>query len=162
MIARMATIAQRAKGDREVEVPQKFLSAFMVSSIALTPKMLDSTAGKLLRQPTQRVAGKLVARLSGRFMTGAMGKMIGKVGARLGGKALGWYVAVGLVVWDVIDHEITKAKQTPILRRNLDEYLEGLKEQLIYAPDSPLQEVFMDTELGVVNAIGSFTGEPGN
>ena len=68
----------------------------------------------------------LVMRMAGRDLLG--------MGGRYAVRGLGWWVAAGITVWDIADHQHTVQQNLPVLRRSLNGYLNELEEQVLHDP----------------------------
>ncbi len=66
--------------------------------------------------------------------------------AKVGMKALGPIVLAGVLIWDVIDHNVSRGRNEPILRQNMDDYLEQLHAMLLDDPESGMMMVVREFE----------------
>jgi len=112
-------------------------------STPLTLKALltSTTAGmvflaKPLKELTVRAAAQVVPRLAVRLATRAGGAVeVRAVGvAGVGGKFVGPLVTIGVIVWDVYDHRSTVARERPILKQSIADYLTTVREDLLKGP----------------------------
>ncbi len=103
-----------------------------------------------IRQAIHYVGAKLAARQVATSAAKAAAATATKAAAATGskvaaGKCFGPIVLLGVVIWDVGDHTYTRRVHKPVLRRNMNDYLDRLHDMLLNDP-----EVGM---MGVINAI---------
>ena len=77
-------------------------------------------------------------------------KSTAKISAKLGGKVLGSVFGLGIIIWDLVEHHATKATQMPILRKNIEEYLEQVKIAILKDPNTGLISVIYALEKQVL------------
>lgn len=131
----LGLITNRAEANREVSLTEKGVAVTVGTSGALV-------AGKVASKVASKTASKVAVK------SGA--KLAGKIGA----EALGSVFGVGIIVWDVWDHQHTKATQLPILRQNIEEYLDQVKASLLKDSTSGLISTIYDLESQVVKNAG--------
>jgi len=120
--------------------------ALAAGSVAKMLKPMIAKIGtKVTTKAAAKGAGKAAAKVASK--TGA------KVGAKVGGKFLGAIVGVGIIVWDVWDHHQTRQVEEPILRRNLTDYLEELKQSLLFEPETGLMTMIESLEAAAVSSL---------
>jgi hypothetical protein len=73
----------------------------------------------------------------------------GMVAAKTGGRFLGTFIAVGIIMWDVWDHYQTKKKALPVLRNNIKDYLNEVKESIIHDPEYGIMTIIYNMEHGI-------------
>ena len=112
-------------------------------SVPLTLKALTATGGAgtvLLVRKLSPAISRLGSGVTARMAGGAAGKLAaktgGKVAARAGGKFAGPIIGIGVVVWDVWDHNHTKKVQRPVLRQSIVDYFGEVKQSLLHDPTS--------------------------
>ncbi len=76
----------------------------------------------------------------------ALRERMAAVGAKAGSKLLGPVVLVGVVIWDVWDHNRSRGINEPILRENLNHYLDLLNQALLDDPEGGILTVVTDIE----------------
>jgi hypothetical protein len=82
----------------------------------------------------------------------------GKVAAKAGGKFLGATVGVGVLVWDVWDHNKTKKENRPILRQSIEDYFKELKDILLKDPEVSMMVTFNDLEKQIFDSLRKQSG----
>ena len=144
-ISEIAIVTGATEGNRQTDLSLKTIyTAGVVGSVkllAITKPMLTKMGSK--------VSAKLAAKSAVKLAT----KTGGKVAAKTGGKFLGAIVGVGIIIWDVYDHNETTKTQQPILRENLIDYLETLKYSLLHESKSGLITILIDIENRYIDAI---------
>jgi len=81
-----------------------------------------------------------------------------KLGAKLLGKTLGSALGIGIIAWDLWDHHHTRATQLPILRQNIEQYLDQVKASILKDPTTGLISVIYDLEEQVLKASKGYRG----
>lgn len=94
-------------------------------------------AAKAVRVAVEHVRA-LVLRTTGRKLLGSGAGAAGRKVIRGGG----WWLAVGLVVWDAVDTARVKSRNLPVLRRSLNGYLDELEQHILH-----------DSETGVIQVL---------
>lgn len=84
--------------------------------------------------------GKLFAKTTAKTVAKAGGKALGNTL----GKFAGPIITVAVLVWDIVDYKMTEAKDKPILRQNIQDYLVNVKFDLLY-----------DEEFGICSELNS-------
>ena len=59
---------------------------------------------------------------------------------------MGAIVAIGIIIWDVWDHHATKSKAKPILRKNIYDYLNEVKESILHDPSYGIMTIIYEME----------------
>jgi hypothetical protein len=81
---------------------------------------------------------KLGSKISVKMAAKSAGAMAAKTGthvaAKTGGKFLGAIIAIGIIIWDVWDYYSTKSKAMPVLRQNIYDYLQRVKDSILHDP----------------------------
>ena len=110
------------------------------------------------------LAAKMKAAL-GKTLSKSMGTAVGKVGAKVaakaggevaakaGGKLIGLTLGVGILLWDVWDHQKTEEENRPLLRQAIAEHLQMMKDQLLHDPETGLSSVFRQMEAQLVRQL---------
>jgi hypothetical protein len=75
---------------------------------------------------TGRVKTLMVRRVHRELCEGGV-----KLGGKMLGKGLGWWIAGACVAWDVYDHHETVRKNKPVLERSMGVYLDELEELVL-------------------------------
>lgn len=129
----LGRITNRSEANREVSLTEKGVAVTLGTSSAVA-------VGKVASKVASKTASKVAAK------SGV--KLVGKIGA----EALGSFFGVGIIAWDVWDHQQTRATQMPILRQNIEEYLDQVKASLLKDPTSGLISAIYELEGQVIAA----------
>ncbi|MEN8140422.1 MAG: hypothetical protein ABFR97_04290 [Thermodesulfobacteriota bacterium] len=139
-------------GNRQVPIALKAVVATGTGGALLLAGKMQLLIGKLSSKVLAKSAGKAASKMAAK--TG------GKVAAKAGGKFLGAIVGVGVLVWDVWDHNKTRQENRPILRQALADYLQELQDILLYDPEAGIMSTFNDLEQQVFSDLRSSPGRP--
>lgn len=159
-LSNLALIADRSEGNREVSLAEK--GVFVTTGAGGI-----YTAGKAFTKLAkfggmQAIEAKAGAQVASKVASKTASKVAAKSGAKLVGKlgveAIGSVLGVGIIAWDVWDHYHTRATQLPILRENIEEYLDQVKASLLKDPTTGLISVIYDLEEQVLKASKSYRG----
>lgn len=82
------------------------------------------------------VSSKVVAKLAGKAGAKLATKTGGMVAGKIGSALLDTTVGVGIILWDIWDTNHTANIERPILRENLQDYLNEVKESLLNNPET--------------------------
>lgn len=134
-----------ADGNRETDITLKALTLTTAGGTLLLLGKMKFLVGKLSSKVMVKSAGKAAAKIATK--TGA------KVAAKGGGKFLGPIVGIGVLIWDVWDHNNTKKENRPILRQSIADYFSELKDILLNDNEAGIMIVFNDLERQVYNAL---------
>jgi hypothetical protein len=75
-----------------------------------------------------------------------------KVATKAGGKLAGPIICFGVIIWEVWDHQQTKKVESPILRENIINYLEWMKQEILYGTDSGLMSVLYSFQTEIIKS----------
>jgi hypothetical protein len=139
-------------GNREVPVTLKTLVASGAGGAVLLAGKIKILVGKLTSKVMAKSAGKTASKIAAK--TG------GKVAAKAGGKFLGTIVGVGVLVWDIWDHNKTKNENRPILRQALADYFVELKDILLNDPEAGIMTTFNDLEKQIFSGLRLSQNKP--
>ena len=92
-----------------------------------------------------KISSKMAAKTAAKMAT----KTGGKVAVKTGGKFLGAIIAIGIIIWDVWDHHATKNKAKPILRQNIYDYLNEVKESILHDPSYGIMTIIYEMEQSI-------------
>ena len=143
----MALLTSSVEGNRQVELSLKAITGTTLAGTVVLGQAVAKLAAKLGSNVSAEFAGKAAAKMAAK--TG------GKVAAKLGGKLLGPIVGVGIIIWDLWDHASTKETAMPVLRQNLQDYLQHVKETLLHDSESGVMSVVDHMEANVLESIAS-------
>ncbi len=113
-IKSISSLADKTESLRDTPL---LLKTVMSAGIFTTAKITAPSITLLTKTFAKKLGPKLATCSAGKF-------------ASLAGKSLGSYVAVGFIVWEVIDHLHTKKVNAPILRDTIADYLKQVETQL--------------------------------
>jgi hypothetical protein len=134
-----------ADGNRETAITLKALTLTTAGGTVLLVGKMKFLIGKLSSKVMVKSAGKAAAKIATK--TGV------KVAAKGGGKFLGPIVGIGVLVWDVWDHNNTKKENRPILRQSIADYFSELKDILLNDSEAGIMVIFNDLERQVFTAL---------
>ena len=124
-----------------------------------TPITLKAIAGvtaggvvflfRAIKPAITRISARLSARWSAKAATRMATKTGGAVAAKMGGRFVGAIIAVGIIIWDVWDHHQTKKKAMPVLRQNIYDYLQEVKNSILRDPEFGIITIIYNIETGI-------------
>jgi hypothetical protein len=152
-LATVATLIARSEGNREIPLSLKlFTSGVVVGGVASA-----ATLTELLQPLWARIGTKVsttVAAPGAGQAAAAMATRTGaKVGVRAGGRLLGVIIGIGVLAWDIWDHQHTERVERPILRANLIDYLAELQHTLLRDPETGIMTMIDAAEHSLVSAL---------
>lgn len=149
----LALISASAEGSREVPVTLKTLYvAGATGTIVIAGKVTESVKPMIARIGS-RMSTRAAAKGAGKASAKVASKTGGKVAARGGGKFLGPIIGLGVIIWDVWDHQHTKKIERPILRQSLADYLIELQHSLLRDSDSGVMAIVYTLQSNVVSTM---------
>lgn len=134
----IAAMTAHTEGGRNVELSLKALTASSAAGMVVVGKALTPTVQALGSKVSTRLAGRAAAQ-----MATATGE---KIAAKAGGRLFGPIVGIGIIIWDVWDHHTTVAANKPMLRRNIHDYVQEVRKQLLYDTESGVMSVVYELE----------------
>lgn len=141
----IAVMTTDVEGNRNVEVSLKALTTSTAVGTVVLAKAMAPAMKSIGTKVSTNLAGKAAAKMASK--TGA------KVASKAGGKFLGPIVGIGIIIWDAWDHNSTKRKNKPILRENIQDYFDGVKDMLLNDTESGVMSVIYRVEGEVVKAL---------
>ncbi len=147
----LALITNRSEGNREVSLPEKGITVTAgTGGLFIAGKAFTKLAKFGGMQALEAKAG---AKIASNVASKTASKVAAKSGVKLVGKSvLGPVLGIGIIAWDAWDHYHTRATQLPILRQNIEEYLDQVKASLLKDPTVGLISVIYDLEKQVLKA----------
>jgi len=100
---------------------------------------------------SSKVVGKLAGKAGAKIATKTGGVVAGKIGSAL----LDTTVGVGIILWDVWDNKQTASVEKPIMRENLADYLQEVKESLLHNSETGILTAVDSIQNTLVNSISS-------
>ncbi|HIK38574.1 MAG: hypothetical protein NZ901_04015 [Geminocystis sp.] len=114
------------------------VTTYYVGSVSNTPsKLFVGASASLLVKSLSAAGGKITAKLGTKIAT----KTGGKLAAKMAFYALDAAIGFGILLWDFWDVYHNAQVERPILEKNLMEYLQELKYQLLRAPNIGIMSV---------------------
>lgn len=102
-----------------------------------------------LRPIITKIGAKISSKMAAKTAAKMAAKTGGKVAVKTGGKFVGAIVAIGIIIWDVWDHHATKKKAKPILRQNIYDYLNEVKESILHDPSYGIMTIIYEMEQSI-------------
>jgi hypothetical protein len=99
------------------------------------------------------VSSKVVAKLAGKAGAKVATKTGGVLAGKIGGAFLDATVGVGIILWDVWDINHTAQIEKPILKENLINYLEEVKDSLLNNPQTGIMNIVDQIEESIVSSL---------
>jgi hypothetical protein len=104
-----------------------------------------------------KIGSKIAVSFAGKAGAKMAAKTGGAVAAKVGAEFLDPIIGVGIIAWDVWDHNHTVAVEKPILRDAIHDYLKQVKYQLLDNPENGIMAAINQLEGGILKSI-----EPAN
>jgi len=140
-ISDISVMVKNVEANRSTTLPLKALVGLTAGGAILVVNALRPIITKIGAKISTKLAAKSAAKMAAK--TG------GKVAAKTGGKFLGTIIAIGIIIWDVWDHHATKKKAKPLLRQNIYDYLNEVKESILHDPEYGVMTIIYHLEQGV-------------
>jgi hypothetical protein len=154
-LATIAALIARSEGNREIPLSLKiFTSGVVVGGIASAATLTELLKPVFARIGT-KVSTTVAAEGAGQAAATVATRTGAKVGAKAGGKFLGVIIGIGVLAWDIWDHQHTERVERPILRANLIEYLAELQHTLLRDPETGIMTMIEAVEYTMVSALRS-------
>ena len=141
----IAVIISNVEGSREVPLSMKGVAASSVVAGQTVVTMFAPTIGKISAKLSAKLAGNAAAKIAAK--TGA--KVISKSGGAFSAPVIG----VGIIIWDVWDHNHTKSVERPILRQALVDYFDEMKKSFLYQPESGIVSIIGTMEADIIKQL---------
>jgi hypothetical protein len=149
----MAVLTSHVEGNRQVTLPLKAVTAVVAGGVTVAAVKLTQMLKPVIAKIGTKMTTKAAAEGAGKAAATVATQTGGKVASMVGGKFLGAIVGVGIIVWDVWDHQHTKKIESPILRQNLADYLTELQQSLLYEPETGLMTIVHGLETNIVGSL---------
>ena len=154
-LSTIATLVARSEGNREIPLSLKiFTSGAVVGGIASA-----ATLTEVLKPVFARIGTKVSTTAATGGTSLAAAKMASKTGAKVsvkaGGKFLGAIIGIGVLAWDLWDHQHTQRVERPMLRENLLDYLGELQHALLRDPEAGIMTMIEAVENTMVASLRS-------
>ncbi len=102
-----------------------------------------------------KVGSKVAVAFAGKAGAKMAAKTGGVVAAKIGVQFLDPIVGIGIIAWDLWDHNHTVAVEKPILRDAIHEYLKQVKYSLLDNPENGIMAAINQVETGIWKSIQS-------
>ncbi len=145
----IALTTSDVEGNRQTPLTLKALTVGSLGGAALVAKSLATS----LKPMISKIGTKLSSKMAAKAAAKTASKTGAKVAAKAGGKFFGSIVGIGIIAWDVYDHYNTRSTQKPILRRNLLDYFDVLKETLMYEPETGLMPITASIKNNILSSL---------
>jgi len=99
------------------------------------------------------VSSKMTAKLAGKAGAKVATKTGGVLAGKIGGAFLDATVAVGIILWDVWDINHTAQIERPILKANLIDYLQEVKDSLLNNPQTGMMNIVKQMESTIASSL---------
>ncbi len=141
----IAVVISRTEGNRDIPLTLKALTVTTGASTVALGYALNPA----IKQIGSKVSGKLAGNAAGKLAatTGV------KVSTKAGGKFLGPIIGIGIIIWDVWDHQQTKKVERPLLRQAIADYFTEVKQSLLHAPESGVMAVLQTIEGNIISSL---------
>lgn len=144
-MAGIAVMTATTEGNRDVPLTLKTLTAASAGGAILLAKPIKAAAGKVGAKVSSKMAAKSSAKLAAK--TGE------KVAGKMGGKMLGPIIGIGIIVWDLYDHETTRAQAEPMLRDSIEDYLYEVKDAMLHDTEDGVMAVVHEIEFNALQSL---------
>lgn len=141
----IAILTNDVEGNRKVDVSLKAITTSIAAGTIVLAKAMAPAMKAVGTKVSANLAGKAAAKMAAK--TG------GKVAAKAGGKIFGPIVGIGIIIWDVWDHNSTVNENKPILRKGIQDYFYEVKDMLLHDTESSVMSVIYIIEGNVLNTI---------
>jgi len=143
----IAVLTATTPGSRHTSLSLKTLTATSVGGGVMLAAALAAPLQKL----GSKTSAKLMARAAGQIAsrTGA------RVASRTGGRLVGLIIGIGIILWDLWDHEQTKEIERPKLRQAIVDYFEEIKKSLMYDPESGVMSLITSMQENILASLRS-------
>jgi hypothetical protein len=137
----IAVMVKNVEANRQTSLSLKAIAGVTAGGMVLMFRSIKP----LITRIGSRISSKMAAKAASRMAT----KTGGKVAAKLGGRFIGTIIAVGIIIWDVWDHFQTKKKALPVLRQNIQDYLNEVRESILHDPEFGIMTIIYEMELSI-------------
>jgi hypothetical protein len=141
----IAVIISRTEGNRATPLTLKALTVTIGASTVALGHALHPAIKQIGSHVSGTFAGKAAGNIAAK--TGA------KVGAKAGGKLLGPIIGIGIMTWEVWDHQQTKKVGRPILRQAIADYFTEVKQHLLHEPASGVMAMLHTIEGNIIASL---------
>jgi hypothetical protein len=100
-----------------------------------------------------KIGSQMTAKLSGKIGAKIAAKTGGTLSAKIGAGLLDPIVGIGIIVWDLWDHDHTVKIERPILRKNIADYLQEVKFSLLDNPVNGIMTPIEQIETQILQSI---------
>lgn len=144
-ISDISIMVRNVEGNRSTSLPMKALVGLTAGGTLVVFRSLKPIVIKIGSKFSSKMAASAASKMAAK--TG------GKVAAKSGGKFLGSVIAIGIIIWDVWDHHATKKKAKPVLRKNIHDYFQEMKRNILHDPEYGIMTVIYQMELSIASNV---------
>ena len=149
----VALLTKNVNANREVAVSLKTITVSGVAGGAVATGKVIKAIKPMIKKIGTKMTTKAATKGAGKAAAKVASKTGAKVGGKVGGKFLGPIIGLGVIIWDVWDHQHTKKVEKPILRKNLMDYLAEVRESLLHEPETGLMSIIQSMQSNVVSSL---------
>lgn len=124
----------------------------------LSMKAVVGGGGYLLAKPLiAKSVGKIGSKIGAKVAETALTKTAAKTGAAIaaefGTSLIDPLAGVGILLWDVLDYRHTVSQDRPVLKENLLNYLDSMKQSLLQNPETGIMASVHQLEEDIYNSL---------
>jgi hypothetical protein len=149
----IAVLSGGTEGNRRISLSLKTLVTASAAGSAAGAAYLVKGMKPVIAKIGTKASGKVAAKGAGKAAAKLAAKTGSKVGLKAGGKLLGPIIGIGVLVWDLWDHQHTRALERPLLRQNLMDYLDEMKHDLLHDPETGIVTLVETLEATMVGSL---------
>ena len=112
----------------------------------------SALASGLMAEKIQGVVGAVWERLSGRYVSEYAAVEGGGALLGLGAETMALYAGIGIIIWDGVDMYYSAKTETPIMRKNIHEYLDLMKSAIVNEIMAVIDDIKNEVEVVVSNS----------
>ena len=101
------------------------------------------------------ISSKVVSKIAGKTGTKIATKTGGVVAGKIGTALLDTTVGVGIILWDIWDNKNTASVEKPIMRENIADYLQQVKDSLLYNSDNGIMTAVDNVQDTLIESVRS-------
>jgi len=122
------------------------------SESSLSP---ESLTNEVLIVSTAAIGGKVALTFASKAAAKIATKAGGAVAAKVGAQVLDPILGIGIVIWDLWDYNRMVADSRPVLRENINDYLQEVKMSILYAPENSIMAAIETVEQQIIAGVES-------
>ena len=150
---KIIVISTSSQTSRDVPLTLKTIALSTTGSSIAMGKAFSPVIKKIASNSAAKLAGKVSTNVSSKAGAAIAAKTGGKFAAKTFGKILGSSIGVLIIVWDVWDHFSSKKSRLPVVKNNVKDYLNELKEIIVNDPNMGLMSLVHNIEQNISYSI---------